>query len=72
MERTKGRPFEVCCKDVVHSNKVTVRDMLSGEEFKAPALGWEWVNSWYADVTFLFRGQEFTVRAEVDSDIPDF
>ena len=64
--KTKGNPFEVDCKDVVTSHCVKVRNMITGEEFSAPAKKWHWRNSFYADITFVFRGQEFTVCAEVD------
>lgn len=39
--------------------------MVTGKEFKAPAKSWRWKNSFYAYVTFIFRGHEFTVLAEV-------
>jgi len=61
----KGIPFEVNCKDVVASHHVTVRNMVTGKVYSAPAISWRWRNSFYAEVTFLFRGQEFTVYAEV-------
>lgn len=63
--KTKEIPFEVNCKDVVTSHCVTVRNMITGAEFSAPAKEWHWRNSFYAYVTFLFRGQEHTVLAEV-------
>lgn len=61
----KGNPFEVDCFDAVITNEVIVKNMITGEEFKAPAIKWEWKNEFYAYVTFIFRGQEFTVLAEV-------
>lgn len=63
--RTKEIPFEVNCFDVVSTNQVTVKNMITGEKFKAPAKSWRWKNSFYAYVTFIFRGQEFTVLADV-------
>lgn len=65
----KEIPFEVNCFDVVSTNQVTVKNMVTGKEFKAPATGWRWKNEFYAYVTFLFRGQEFTVLAEVHPEI---
>ena len=65
----KEIPFEVDCKDVVTSHCVKVRNMVTGAEFSAPAKEWHWRNSFYADVTFVFRGQEFTVCAEVHPEI---
>ena len=58
-------PFKVNGYDVVSTNEVTVKNMVSGAEFKAPAKSWRWYNEFYAYVTFIFRGQEFTVLAEV-------
>lgn len=66
---TKEIPFEVDCRDVVTSNYCTVRNMLTGQEFSAPVKEWHWRNSFCADVTFIFRGQEFTVLAEVHPEI---
>lgn len=63
--KTKEIPFEVNCYNVVSTREVTVKNMVTGAEFKAPAKEWHWRNSFYADVTFVFRGQEFTVLAEV-------
>lgn len=63
--RTKANPFEVNCYDVVKTHHVTVKNMITGEKFKAPAKSWRWKNSFYAYVTFIFRGQEFTVLADV-------
>lgn len=57
--------FEVDCFDVVKTNQVTLRNTITGREFKAPVKCWEWRNSFYAYVTFIFRGREFTVYAEV-------
>jgi hypothetical protein len=65
----KEIPFEVNCKDVVSTREVTVKNMVTGAEFKAPAVSWRWKNSFYAYVTFIFRGQEFTVLAEVHPEI---
>ena len=61
----KEIPFEVNCFNVVSTNQVTVKNMVTGKEFKAPAINWRWKNEFYAYVTFLFREQEFTVLAEV-------
>ncbi len=69
--KTKEIPFEVNCKDVVTSRCVKVRNMITGAEFSAPAKEWHWRNSFYADVTFVFRGQEFTVCAEVKQVFPN-
>jgi hypothetical protein len=69
--KTKEIPFEVDCKDVVTSHCVKVRNMVTGAEFSAPAKEWHWRNSFYADVTFVFRGQEFTVCAEVRQVFPN-
>lgn len=68
---TREIPFEVDCKDVVSSHVVKVRNMVTGAEFSAPAEEWHWRNSFYADVTFVFRGQEFTVCAEVRQVFPN-
>lgn len=57
--------FKVNCFDVVSTNKVELTDTKTGEKFYAQALGWKWKNSFFADVTFVFRGQKFTVGAEV-------
>lgn len=65
----KEIPFEVNCKDVVASHHVTVKNMVTGKEYSAPAISWRWRNSFCADVTFLFRGQEFTVCAEVRAEM---
>lgn len=67
--KTKEIPFEVNCKDVVSSHEVTVKNMVTGAEFKAPAKSWRWKNAFYAYVTFIFRGQEHTVLAEVHPEI---
>lgn len=64
-------PFEVNCIDVVSTHQVTVKNMVTGKEFKVPAKEWHWRNSFYADVTFVFRGQEFTVCAEVRQVFPN-
>ena len=61
----KSIPFEVNCYDVVKTHHVVVKNMITGEEFKAPALKWEWKNEFDAHVTFIFGGREFTVLAEV-------
>lgn len=68
---TKEIPFEVSCIDVVSTHQVTVKNMVTGKEFKVPAVKWHWRNSFYADVTFVFRGQEFTVCAEVRQVFPN-
>lgn len=57
--------FKVNCFDVVSTNKVELTDTKSGEKFYAQALEWRWRNSFFADVTFVFRGQKFIVSAEV-------
>lgn len=61
--------YEVNCYNVVSTNEVTLKNTVTGKEFKAPALRWEWKNEFYAYVTFLFRGQKFTVLAEVHPEI---
>ena len=61
----QGNPFEVDCWDVVKTHQVTVTSMATGESYSAPAKSWRWKNEFYAYVTFVFRGQEFTVLAEV-------
>jgi len=65
----KEIPFEVNCYNVVSTREVTVKNMVTGAEFKAPAKSWRWKNSFYAYVTFIFRGQEFTVLSEVHPEI---
>jgi len=65
----KGIPFEVNCFDVVSTNQVVVKNMVTGKELFAPAVKWEWKNEFYAYVTFIFRGQEFTVLAEVHPEV---
>lgn len=67
----KSIPFEVNCYDVVKTHHVVVKNMITGEELSAPAKEWHWRNSFCADVTFIFRGQEFTVCAEVGAVYPD-
>ena len=69
--RTRETAFEVDCYDVVYTRKVTLKNVVTGQEFKAPAKSWKWKNFFYAYVTFIFRGQEFTVLAEVCAKYPD-
>ena len=65
IKKKEGTPYEVNCYNVVSTNEVTLKNIVTGKEFKAPAVKWEWKNEFYAYVTFLFRGQEHTVLAEV-------
>lgn len=65
--KTREIPFEVNCKDVVKTHHVRVKNTINGKEYTAPAKEWHWRNSFYADITFVFRGQEFTVCAEVNA-----
>lgn len=69
IKKKEGIPFEVNCFDVVSTNEVTVKNIITGAEFKAPAKCWRWKNEFYAYVTFIFRGQEHTVLAEVHPEI---
>jgi len=71
MKKYREIPFSVDCYDVVSTHEVTVTNMVTGEKHKAPAKKWHWRNSFYADVTFVFRGQEFTVCAEVHPEMED-
>lgn len=57
--------LEVNCYNVVSTRKVILKNRKTGQEFQAPAKSWKWKNEFYAHVTFVFRGQEFTVLAEV-------
>lgn len=61
----QGNSFEVDCYDVVKTHQVILTSTATGDKYSAPVLKWEWKNSFYAYVTFIFRGQEFTVLAEV-------
>ena len=63
--------YEVDCYDLVSTNQVTLIDHQTGEVIHVPATKWEWKNSFYANVTYIFRGQEFTVLAEVCPDYKD-
>lgn len=66
---TRKVSYEVNCFDVVSTNEVTLKNIVTGKEFKAPAKSWRWKNEFYAYVTFIFRGQKFTVLAEVHPEI---
>lgn len=70
VEREVVTSFEVDCRKVVSTHKVVLKNTKTGEKFYAPAKNWRWRNSWAADVTFEFRGKEFTVCAEVDPVFP--
>lgn len=59
------KSYEVNCYDVVSTNKILLKDTATGEKFEVPAKKWEWKNEFYAYVSFYFKGQEFTVLAEV-------
>lgn len=72
IEREVVTSFEVDCRKVVSTHKVVLKNIKTGEKFYAPAKDWRWVNWWTADVTFIFRGQTFTVRADVDAVIPSW
>lgn len=69
MEKVKATAFEVDCYDVVSTHEVILTNIATGKKHTAPAISWSWKNSFYANVTFIFRGQEFTVLAEVHPDL---
>lgn len=67
----KATTFEVDCYNAVSTNQVILKNA-KGEKFSAPVISLRWRNSFYADVTFSFRGQEFTVCAEVHPEYGDY
>lgn len=71
IKKSEGTAFEVDCYNVVSTHEVILTNVATGKKHTAPAISWRWKNSFYAYVTFLFRGTEHTVLAEVHPEYED-
>ena len=71
IKKSKATSFEVDCYNVVSTHKVILTNIATGKKHTVPAISWYWKNSFYANVTFLFRGKEYTVLAEVHPEYGD-
>ena len=63
--------FEVDCYNAVSTHKVVLTDTKTRKKYFGQVIELHWRNSFYADVTFSFRGQKFTVGAEVHPEYGD-
>lgn len=68
MRQVRESRWEVYTYEAVIKHRVRLTNQVTGEVAYGQVIDWEWRNSFCATVTFMFRGQKFTVLGEVAPD----